>query len=353
LKRFLKFVLFTAFLICAGNILKGQVSVGQLGGGVLNTIKTSVPFLTIAPDARAAGMGDLGVASAADVNSQHWNLAKYAFIEGKGGFAINYTPWLRYLIPDINLGYLSGYYRISEKNTVSSSFRFFSLGEIVFTNIRGHILGQYKPIEFAADIGYSRLFTDHFSGGIAIRYIHSDLTSGQRTASGMETKPGTSLAGDLGFYYQNEMPLGHSAAQWALGINISNIGTPISYTEDAPKTRIPTNLRLGGRIGFTINDHHSISWNMDLNKLLAPTSPVIAIDTATGNAYVVYGKEEPQSILGGMFQSFYDAPGVTRSDGSRSVFLEEMHEIAYSMGMEYNYNNLLLVRSGYFLSLSH
>lgn len=344
----LKIILLSALISWCGNFLHGQVSPGNTSGGFLNTIKTSVSFLTIAPDARAGGLGEAGVASAADVNSQHWNSAKYAFIEGKGGFAITYIPWLRNLIPDINMGYLSGYYRINDKNTVSSSFRFFSLGEIVFANIYGHVQGQYNPIEFAADVGYSRLFTDHLSGGIVFRYIHSDLTGGQQSADGSETKAGTSIAGDLGLYYQKDVALGQSAAQWAFGMNISNMGTPISYTEDAQKTPIPTNLRLGGRFEFSFNDHHSLSWNMDMNKLLVPTSPVIAEDSAGGDYYVLYGMEAPQSIPGGMIQSFYDAPGVPRSDGSRSVFLEEMHEIAYSIGVEYNYDSFLAVRSGYF-----
>ncbi len=344
----LKLILFIAILIWSGNIIQGQLTIGELSGTELNTIKTAVPFLTIAPDARAAGMGDLGVASKADVNSQHWNPAKYAFVEGKGGVAITHTPWLRNLIPNINMGCLSGYYRINDKNTVSSSFRYFSFREIMFTSLQGHVMGQYTPFEFAVDAGYSRLFTDHFSGGIAIRYIHSDLTSGQNTADGLETKPGTSLAGDLALYYQNDFPIGQRTAQWALGMNISNIGTPISYTEDATKTPIPTNLRLGGRFEYYISEKHSVSLNADVNKLMVPTPPVYDTDTATGDYFVVRGKEAPESVVAGMFQSFYDAPGVLREDGTYSVFIEEMHEIAYSIGVEYNFDNLLVVRSGYF-----
>ncbi len=341
-------VLIIAFFILPGNLLQGQISPGELGGRELNTIQTSVPFLTITPDARAAGLGDLGAASTADVSSQHWNVAKYAFAEAKGGFAITHTPWLKNLIPNINMGYLSGYYRINEKNTVSSSLRYFSLGEIMFTSLQGHVMGQYTPFEFAVDAGYSRLFTDHFSGGIVMRYIHSDLTSGQTTADGSKTKPGTSLAGDLALYYQNDFPIGQRTAQWALGMNISNIGTPISYTKDATKTTIPTNLRLGGRFEYYISEKHSVSLNADVNKLMVPTPPVYDTDTATGDYFVVRGKEAPESVVAGMFQSFYDAPGVLREDGTYSVFIEEMHEIAYSIGVEYNFDNLLVVRSGYF-----
>ncbi|MCK4751042.1 MAG: PorV/PorQ family protein, partial [Bacteroidales bacterium] len=182
----------SGILLFSANHLSGQISSGELAGGELNTIQTAVPFLTIAPDSRAGAMGDVGAATTPDVNSQHWNIGKYAFIENTGGFAISYTPWLRNLIPDINLAYLSGYYRIDDKQVVSGSLRYFSLGNIVFTDLTGTVTGQYNPNEFAVDAGYSRLFTDHFSGGIAFRFIRSDLTSGQHTADGQETQPGIS-----------------------------------------------------------------------------------------------------------------------------------------------------------------
>jgi hypothetical protein len=339
---------FIALITLSGPVVRGQITPGQLAGAQLNTLQTSVPFLTIAPDARAAGMGDAGAASGPDMASQHWNVAKYAFAKARGGFAITHTPWLRNLIPDINLGYLSGYYRIDDKNTVSSSFRYFSLGEITYSSIQGRIVQQYKPFEFALDAGYSRLFTEHFSGGMAIRYIRSDLTTGQATSGGLATQAGQSVAGDLALYYQEDVPMGQTSAQWALGMNISNIGTPISYTKDATKTPIPTNLRLGGRFEYFINDNHSFSMIADVNKLLVPTSPVYETDTATGDLIVIRGKAAPESIVAGMFQSFRDAPGVLRADGSYSVFLEEMHEIAFAMGVEYNLQHLLSVRSGYF-----
>lgn len=344
----LKNILFTVLLIWTGNVVHGQINNGELVGGELNTIKTSVAFLSIAPDARAAGLGDVGAASTPDVNSQYWNIAKYAFIEKKGGFAMSFTPWLRELIPDINLAYLSGYYRLNDKQVVSGSLKYFSLGNIVFTNLTGNQIGQYNPKEFAFDAGYSRLFTDHLSMGVGFRYIHSDLTAGQNTADGQETQPGQSLAADLGLYYQNDMPIGQRNMQMAFGVNISNIGTPISYTEDAEKTPIPTNLRIGQRFEYFANDHHSISLNVDMNKLLVPTSPIIALDSATGDYDLVHGKQAPESILAGMFQSFNDAPGALMTDGTRSVFLEEMFEIAYSIGVEYNFDNLLFLRSGYF-----
>jgi len=328
--------------------LSGQINSGELGGADLNTIQTAVPFLTIAPDSRSGAMGDVGAASTPDVNAQHWNIGKYAFIESKGGFAISYTPWLRNLIPDINLAYLSGFYRIDDKQVVSSSLRYFSLGNIVFTDMTGTVTGQYNPNEFAVDAGYSRLFTDNFSGGIAFRFIRSDLTSGQNTADGQETKPGISFAADLGFYYQNDIDVGSSDGQWAAGASITNMGTPISYTVDADKTPIPTNLRLGGRFSYNIDDYNTISVLADLNKLLVPTPPVYETDTSTGDQIVIRGKEPPGSVVLGMFQSFYDAPGVDKGDGSYSVAAEEFNEIAYSIGAEYWYRKQFAIRTGYF-----
>jgi hypothetical protein len=329
--------------------LNAQISSGDLDGSdQLNTIQTSLPFLTIAPDSRAGAMGDVGVASEPDVNSQHWNMGKYAFLDSKGGFAISYTPWLRNLIPDINLAYLAGFYRIDDQQVISSSLRYFSLGNIVFTDITGTVTGQYNPNEFAVDAGYSRLFTDYLSGGIAFRFIRSDLTSGQNTADGQETKPGISFAADLGFYYQREVDVGSGEGEWAAGAALTNMGTPVSYTVDADKTPIPTNLRLGGRFTYNIDDYNKISVMADLNKLLVPTPPVWDTDTVTNEQYVVRGKEPPGSVILGMFQSFYDAPGVPKSSGNYSVATEEFREIAYSIGAEYWYRNQFAIRTGYF-----
>ncbi len=340
--------LMTGSFVIASLNLTGQISSGELGGAELNTIQTSVPFLTIAPDSRSGAMGDVGVATAPDVNSQHWNVGKYAFIKSKGGFAISYTPWLRNLIPDINLAYLTGFYRVDEQQVISTSLRYFSLGNIVFTDITGTVTGQYNPNEFAVDAGYSRLFTDNFSGGIAFRFIRSDLTSGQNTADGQETNPGISFAADLGFYYQSDIDVGSSDGQWAAGASLTNMGTPVSYTADADKTPIPTNLRLGGRFTYNIDDYNKISFHTDLNKLLVPTPPVMDTDSATGDLVVIRGKEAPGSVVFGMFQSFYDAPGVERPNGNYSVFAEEFHEIAYSLGAEYWYRNQFAIRTGYF-----
>jgi len=341
--------LITGSFILVSTSITGQISTGQLGGASdepdLNAIQTAVPFLTIAPDSRSGAMGDGGVATTPDVNSQHWNVGKYAFLDSKGGFAISYTPWLRNLIPDINLAYLAGFFRIDEQQVISTSLRYFSLGNITFTNIDGSFAGQYNPNEFAVDAGYSRLFTENFSGGITFRFIRSDLTSGQQTSDGQETQAGISFAADLGFYYQNEVNVGSSDGEWAAGIALTNMGTPISYSVDSDKTPIPTNLRMGGRFSYNIDEYNTISTHLDINKLLVPTPPVMGPDT-TGELVVIRGKEAPGSTVMGMVQSFYDAPG--GEDGTYSTFNEEINEISYSIGVEYWYRKQFALRTGYF-----
>ena len=339
------------FFMMVSTALNAQITTGELGGAdknVLNAIQTAVPFLTIAPDSRSGAMGDVGVATAPDVNSQHWNIGKYAFLDSKGGFAISYTPWLRNLIPDINLAYLSGFFRVDDQQVISTSLRYFSLGNITFTNIDGSFAGQYNPNEFAIDAGYSRLFTDNFSGGIAFRFIRSDLTSGQQTSDGQDTKAGISFAADLGFYYQNQVNVGSSDGEWAAGISLTNMGTPIAYSVDADKTPIPTNMRIGGRFTYNIDEYNDISIALDLNKLLVPTPPVYddSIYQETGEQVILRGKEAPGSIVFGMIQSFYDAPGGV--DGTYSPFQEELREIAYSTGVEYWYRKQFAIRAGYF-----
>jgi len=336
-----------AVLLFIFNIIQAQISTAGLSGTSLNGIQTAVPFLTIAPDARSARMGDVGVASRPDVNSQYWNAAKYAFVEGKGGIAFTLAPWNRNLMPGIYLASASAFYKISSKNIISSSFRYFSLGEIFLSSSSG-TQSSYHPYEIAADAGYSRRFGDKLSGAIVFRYIHSDLTPGSTTPGGAENKPGTSIAGDLGVYYRNSFPLGEREGHWALGFNLSNVGTPITYSKDAEGTPIPTNLRMGGRFQFLINDHHSLSIQGDINKLLVPTPPVYDTDTASGDLFILRGKAPPESVIAGMLQSFYDAPGIQRDDHSYSVLREELYEIMYSVGLEYKYKKLLVFRTGYF-----
>lgn len=326
----------------AGTDVTAQISIRELKGGDLNTISTAVPFITIAPDSRGGSMGDMGVASHPDVNSQHWNVAKYPFMEEDGGLSISYTPWLRQIIPDINLAYLSTYFKPTREQVVSGSLRYFSLGQITFTDMQGTPQGQYTPFEMAVDAGYSRLFTDHFSGGVAFRYIHSNLTSGQEI-EGAESRPGIAVGADLGFYYENELRLSGNDAGYAWGINLSNMGTPVSYTADAERMPIPSNMRLGGRFDYGLDDYNAMSFMLEFNKLLVPTRPVMEGDS------VIRGYPEPESIVLGMIQSFYDAPGISYDDGSySSVFREELAEVMVSLGVEYWYRDQFAIRTGYF-----
>ena len=345
--------LFLLFFVSGSYILAQNGTAPS--GPQLNAIQTAVPFMTITPDSRAGGMGDVGVASEPDINSQYWNSAKYPFMESRGGVALSYTPWLRRLINDINLAYLAGFYKLDDKQVVSAALRYFSLGQIIFTDNYGTPQGIYVPNEFAIDAGYSRLLTDNFSGGIVFRFIRSDLTGGQSVGGG-ESKAAMAIAGDLGFYYRKpDLRLGSKDAILGLGIQIANMGNKVSYTEDQEKSFLPTNLRLGGALTINLDDYNSISLMADVNKLLVPTPPVWATDSigapirdSEGNQVVAYGKNPFIAVPVGMFQSFYDAPGVVMDDGSRSVWREEINEITFSVGMEYWYRKQFAIRGGYF-----
>jgi hypothetical protein len=300
--------------------------------GSLNAIQTTVPFITIAPDSRAGAMGDLGAATSPDVNSQHWNAAKYPFIDNEFGFSLAYTPWLRNIVNDINLGYLSAYYRFDDKQVLSGSLKYFSLGEVIFRDIEGVYTGDYNPNEFSVDVGYSRLLTDYFSGALVMRFIRSDITGGGGI-EGQQYNAGYSFAADLGFYYQRPLDLADMKGEIAAGANFSNLGSKISYTEGSDKQFIPANFRLGVRYTLDIDEYNSISAGVDINKLLVPTPPITSGDT------ILYGRKVPNSLPLSWIQSFYDAP-----DG----FTEEMHEITISLGLEYWYRDQFAIRAGYF-----
>ncbi|HJN63325.1 MAG TPA: type IX secretion system outer membrane channel protein PorV [Flavobacteriales bacterium] len=303
----------------------------------LNTITTSVPFLIIGPDSRSGGMGDVGVASSPDANSIHWNPAKYAFVKDDMGIAINYVPWLRNLVPDISLAYLSGYFKRNDNETIGFSLRYFSLGDITFTNNNGDEIGQYNPNEFAISGAYARKLSDYFSIAIATRYIRSDLTGGQTlTGSGnMSTHAGQSIAADISGYFNKEVRIVKKDFDWAIGLNISNLGNKISYTETAIRDFIPINMRFGTSIGTDFDDYNKMLIEFDVNKLLVPTPP--SRDPETGE--INGGMDPDVSVVNGVFQSFWDAPG-----GSK----EEFREINYSTGLEYWYNEQFAVRAGYF-----
>jgi len=313
-----------------------QITTGELAGQV-NPLTSAVPFLLIAPDARAGAMGDVGAATTPDVYSSHWNPAKYAFIEKDMGFSVAYSPWLRELVDDINLSYLTGYKRIDKRQTVAFSFLYFSLGNIMFTDIVGNTVRNYNPNEFAIDASYSLLLSKNLSGGVSLRYIYSNLTGGTYI-DGAESHAGTSVAADISVYYRKDVKLGEKEGEMAFGGSISNIGNKISYTDDSRKDFIPTNLRMGGSLSVQFDDYNKFSIAADINKLLIPTPPVYD-PQKPGENVILYGMDNNVSVASGLFQSFYDAPG---------GFEEELNEIAFSLGAEYWYANQFAVRTGYF-----
>jgi len=327
--------------VCALGLLISLFSLTVLGQDVIdrkdlvgsnNPLEYSASFLTIAPDSRAGAMGDVGVATSPDINSMRWNPAKYAFIESDMGIAVSYTPWLRNLVNDINLGYLTFFKRLDKKQTVAASLLFFNLGEIQFTNEEGLYDGQHSPYEMSIDAAYSRAFSEKISGGIAFRYIRSDITGGA-VVEGTETSAGNAVAADVSMYYLNDkVKLADNYHTFSFGINISNIGNKISYTE-VQKDFLPTNLRIGGAFKYNIDDYNSLTLALDLNKLLVPSPPQEINDST------FFGYNSDVSVAEGMIQSFYDAP---------AGWEEELHEIKYSVGAEYWYANQFAVRGGYF-----
>ena len=302
---------------------------GRIGSGL---IITGVPFLLISPDARAGAMGDVGAATSPDANSMHWNPAKLAFMENDKGVSLSYSPWLQRLVPDINLAYLSGYYRLDDRNTIGASLRYFSLGQIELIDAERNKQGTHNPNEFAVDGTLARQFGENFSLGTAIRFVYSALSNG--LSAGQQTRPATALAADVSGYFKKETVLLGSDARVALGLDISNIGNKISYSDGGRKIFIPTNFRLGTSATF-LNGLNEFTAALDLNKLLVPTPPIR--DTETGK--VIAGKDDDRSVPAGIFGSFNDAPG---------GFSEEFKEINYSLGLEYLYNKQFAMRAGYF-----
>ncbi|HKL08369.1 MAG TPA: type IX secretion system outer membrane channel protein PorV [Bacteroidales bacterium] len=326
--------LWGTLMLLISTVSKGQnneISQSDLVGSN-NPIEYTASFLTIAPDSRAGAMGDAGVATSPDYNSMHWNPAKYAFVENDMGFAASYTPWLRNLVNDINLGYLSFYKRIDKVQTFAATMLYFDLGDIQFTNDLGQYNGQHSPYELSIDVAYARSFSDRISGGVAFRYIRSDITGGALVGD-METKAGNAVAADISMYYVNDdLKLYDNNATWSAGINISNIGSKLSYTE-LEKDFLPTNLKIGTALKYDIDEYNSFTLALDLNKFLVPTPEYELNDS------ILFGKNSDVSVAEGMIQSFYDAPG---------GWEEEINEIKYNIGAEYWYANQFAVRAGYF-----
>lgn len=319
-----------AALLCVSMALVGHA---QDKLSEFNPVDHAVISQTIAPDARAAGMGDVGVATDPDVNSQYWNPAKYPFCISRAGVSLNYTPWLRQLVNDIDLAYVAGYYRIGDYSAVSGSLRYFSLGEVMTSTEENAM--SVKPYEMSIDVAYSLMLSDYFSIAAAIRWIYSDL----RYDYTEDSSPASAFAADLALYYNNYFTMGSRECQIGLGMNISNVGSKITYYGDNRSQFLPANLRIGASLMVPIDEYNRFSISADANKLLVPTVPLQNEgESATDYRNRVIEEYNDVSSISGIFKSFGDAPG---------GFKEELEEIQWSVGAEYVYHDQFSLRAGY------
>lgn len=304
----------------------------QTNGSQANNVYTAVPFLLITPDARSGSMGEAGVAIQPDANTMSINPSKLAFLDKPYGFSASYSPWLKSLVPDINLAYISGFYKLDERSAIGASLRYFSLGQIQLTDPSGLDNGIANPNELAFDLTYSKRFGEDFSLGTTARYIYSNLNSATVVGS-QSAKPGKAFAVDVSAYYKKPTILFGKDAILSAGLNISNIGTKMSYSDGGAEYFLPTNLKLGAASTIIIDDYSQFTFALDFNKLMAPTEPIREGDK------IISGKDPDRSVLSGMFGSFADAPG---------GFSEEVKEISIGAGAEYWYNQQFALRAGYF-----
>lgn len=330
----------------------------------LNTITTAVPFMAITPDSRAGGMGDAGTALSANSNSVYWNTSILNFAKEKSEISLSYTPWLRQLTNDIHLSYLSGYYRVNERHAIGGALRFFSLGEITFTDASGNVIRDDKPSEFEITGAYAFRLSERMSIGINGKFAYSNLTGGL-TVAGVSTKAGVVGATDLSFsYYNDDARIGGTNGVYTFGATINNIGNKIAYSDLASADNrdfIPMNLKIGNSFKAEFDKYNDLVFSLDIQKLLVPTPAYY--DFVDGDFMMISGKQDNVGVISGMLQSFYDAPGtpvkdeagdyVQNADGSFEVakgtrFKEELAEINLAAGMEYWYNNVLALRGGFF-----
>ena len=315
-----------------------------------NPVTTSMPSLSIAPDGRAAGMGDVGVATNADLNSQHWNPAKYAFMESKGGITVSYTPWLTKLVDDINLAYIAGYYNMGDMaGTLSASFTYFSMGEVKLVDIGGVDFADATPNEWALDLAYSRKLHEYVSMAVALRFLYSDLTNGANFTgtSAQEMYPGWTMAADVALYYKQPISLPMGDSYFGLGLNISNLGGKITHDEGVTQNFIPSNLRLGVSYEIPFDNYNRLMATVECNKMLVPT---YYSKFATDQTKHQYTQDEYSAIStpNGWWQSFCDAPGYTTDEGKvYSPLAEEFQEVQWGVGLEYSYNRQFFGRVGY------
>jgi len=298
-------------------------------------IHTAIPSLSIAPDARGGSMGDIGVASLPDINSQYWNPSKYAFMESKAGVSFSYTPWLRKLISDVSLAYLSGYYKIgqSDRSAISASIRYFTLGEVPLTEYGGNVYLNIFPYEMSADVGYSMKLSESSSMGVTLRYIRADMG----VSSEDELQPDNAFAADISGYTERYVYLGNSESLWSGGFNISNIGTKVSFDGGATNQFLPANLRIGTGLLMPMDDYNQIGIYLDLNKYLVPSYPV-RNDEESEEEFQERRDDYNTTSNGliGAFKSFSD-----------ESFSEQLKAVNISIGAEYNYNSQFFVRGGY------
>jgi len=313
---------------------KNALAQQSTGGSISQTngVYPDVPFLLITPDARAGAMGEAGVAVMPDGNAMSINPAKLAFLERPYGVSLSYSPWLKNLVPDINLAYLSGFYQLDDRTVLGASLRYFSLGEITLVDEFQNQQGVFSPNELAFDATYSRKFGENFSLGTSARFIYSNLTSGQ--VNGSQQKPGMAVAVDVSGFFKKPTVLFGKDAILSAGLNLSNIGTKMSYAETQDKRFLPANMKLGGASTFIIDDYNQFTFALDFNKLMVPTEPV-----RDANGDIIAGKDPFRSVPSGILGSFADAPG---------GFKEELKEVGISTGIEYVYNQQFAVRAGYF-----
>ena len=313
--------------------------VTALGEPCVNTIITAVPFLRIVPDARAAAMGDVGIATTADANAMHFNASKLVFGEDKGGVSVTYTPWLRALnVNDVYLAYLSGYYQLDDLQALGMSLRYFSLGDIAFTDENGMPLGNGRPNEFELAGAYARKLTDQFSAGMSAKFIYSNLAAGQEVG-GEQITAGTAFAADISLSYKTPVELNNGNSDLTVGLALTNLGSKITYTNSINKDFIPANFGLGAAWNLDLDEFNRLTIAADFNKLMAPTPDPKGTD-ADGDGVPDY---KQVSTFSGIFNSFGDAPG---------GFSEELRELMYSFGLEYWYDRQFAVRAGYFLEHS-
>ncbi len=351
--------LFLAALVLTAANMYGQSY--SFGGYAPNVITTAVPFVSIAPDARGGAMGDCGVASTPDVYSMHYNPAKYVYLEDKLTIGLNYSPWLTNLTKDMNLAYLAGAYKINDRSAVAATLRYFNCGEINFRDPNNYDLGTYNPNEWAIDATYSRMLGDYLAGAVAGRFIYSNLTQGVTDYG----KAGWSVAADVSVYYKRPVEWFRTIdADFAWGAAITNIGSKVSYNGSSDRRDfIPTTLRVGSSLKLELDEYNTLEFNVDLSKLMVPTPPAyvrdsitgaIVTDPETGLPTLQPGSYDNNvSVVQGMIQSFYDAPGMgynyeTGQWDHYGKFYEELCEVMVGVGVEYWYNNIFSVRAGYF-----